>query len=236
MKKDNTVTIEYINRIANSMKECFTAFDIVMEIAQKYQSNNIKVTKKHILTQDNISIYFDGVHNENANKYRIIKDNRTYNLIAQDIPIIRNEDKHILAISLDDTQKTMTASIIVNNGYIVYSKTFNTVSTAQKHVRDFIKNFNDKYNEVTFAKWNEKYKLDDRPIGTDCDCPACRNYSRAYIRHLLKAKEMLGMRLCVIHNLYYYNHLMEEIRQAIDEDRYQQFKKEKLEGYSRAGK
>ena len=91
-------------------------------------------------------------------------------------------------------------------------------------------------NEGKLNLWNEKYKLDDRPIGIDCDCPACCNYSRAYIRHLLKAKEMLGMRLCVMHNLYYYNHLMEEIRQAIDEDRYAQFKAEKLEGYRRAGK
>ncbi len=91
-------------------------------------------------------------------------------------------------------------------------------------------------NEGKLNLWNEKYKLDDRPIGVDCDCPACRHYSRAYIRHLLKAKEMLGMRLCVMHNLYYYNHLMEEIRQAIDEDRYAQFKAEKLEGYRRAGK
>lgn len=79
--------------------------------------------------------------------------------------------------------------------------------------------------------WNEKYKLDDRPIGEDCQCPACRHYSRAYIRHLLKAKEMLGMRLCVLHNLYYYNHLMEEIRAALDEDRYDQYKKSRLEGY-----
>ncbi len=91
-------------------------------------------------------------------------------------------------------------------------------------------------NEGKLNLWNEKYKLDDRPIGVDCDCPACRHYSRAYIRHLLKAKEMLGMRLCVMHNLYYYNHLMKEIRQAIDEDRYAQFKAEKLEGYRRAGK
>ncbi len=91
-------------------------------------------------------------------------------------------------------------------------------------------------NEGKLNLWNEKYKLDDRPIGVDCDCPACRHYSRAYIRHLLKAKEMLGMRLCVMHNLYYYNHLMEEIRRAIDEDRYAQFKAEKLEGYRRAGK
>lgn len=86
-------------------------------------------------------------------------------------------------------------------------------------------------NEGKLNLWNEKYKLDDRPIAEDCGCPACRHYSRAYIRHLLKAKEMLGMRLCVLHNLYYYNHLMEEIRQALEEDRYPKFKVEKLEGY-----
>ena len=63
-----------------------------------------------------------------------------------------------------------------------------------------------------------------------CGCPACRRYSRAYIRHLLKAKEMLGMRLCVLHNLYFYNHLMEEIREAIEQRRYGEYKKQKLAG------
>ncbi|MGN0205149.1 MAG: tRNA guanosine(34) transglycosylase Tgt [Coprococcus sp.] len=79
--------------------------------------------------------------------------------------------------------------------------------------------------------FNAKYELDARPIEEGCQCPACRNYSRAYIRHLLKAKEMLGMRLCVLHNLYFYNHLMEEIRLAIREHRYSEFKKAKLEGF-----
>ena len=65
---------------------------------------------------------------------------------------------------------------------------------------------------------NEKYKLDQRPLEEGCQCPACKSYSRAYIRHLLKAKEMLGMRLMVLHNLYFYNHLMEEIRNALDEE------------------
>ena len=64
--------------------------------------------------------------------------------------------------------------------------------------------------------FNAKYELDDRPIEEGCQCPACRHYSRAYIRHLLKAKEMLGMRLCVLHNLYFYNHLMERIRDELD--------------------
>jgi queuine tRNA-ribosyltransferase len=79
--------------------------------------------------------------------------------------------------------------------------------------------------------FNKKYELDPRPIEEGCQCPACRSYSRAYIRHLLKAKEMLGMRLCVLHNLYFYNHLMEEIREAIEEHRYAEFKKSKLNGF-----
>lgn len=80
--------------------------------------------------------------------------------------------------------------------------------------------------------FNAKYELDERPIEEGCQCPACRSYSRAYIRHLLKAKEMLGMRLCVLHNLYFYNHLMEEIREAIEQGRYSQFKKEKIDRYN----
>ena len=76
---------------------------------------------------------------------------------------------------------------------------------------------------------NAKYVEDDRPIEEGCQCPACRRYSRAYIRHLHKSGEMLGLRLCVLHNLYFYNHLMEEIRLAIDEDRYSSFKKDLLE-------
>lgn len=78
--------------------------------------------------------------------------------------------------------------------------------------------------------FNAQYELDSEPIEPGCGCPACRNYSKAYIRHLLKAKEMLGMRLCVLHNLYFYNHLMEDIRLAIDEHRYSEFKRQTLAG------
>ena len=77
---------------------------------------------------------------------------------------------------------------------------------------------------------NAKYELDKRPIEEGCGCPACRSYSRAYIRHLFKAKEMLGMRLCVLHNLYFYNKMMEEIRDAIEHHRYAEYKAAKLDG------
>ena len=70
---------------------------------------------------------------------------------------------------------------------------------------------------------NEKYMADSRPIDEGCDCPACRHYSRAYIRHLIKAKETLGMRLCVLHNLYFYNDLMEKIREALDKEYFESF-------------
>ena len=82
---------------------------------------------------------------------------------------------------------------------------------------------------------NEKFKLDDRSIEEGCQCPACRDYSRAYIRHLIKAKEMLGMRLCVLHNLYFYNKMMEEIREAIANNNFQEYKKNKLAGFEEGG-
>ena len=78
--------------------------------------------------------------------------------------------------------------------------------------------------------FNQKYELDHSPIEEGCQCPACRSYSRAYIRHLLKAKEMLGMRLCTLHNLYFYNKMMEEIRDAIEEHRFAEYKAAKLAG------
>ena len=87
-------------------------------------------------------------------------------------------------------------------------------------------------NQGKINLFNAKYELDDSPIEEGCQCPACRTYSRAYIRHLLKAKEMLGMRLCVLHNLYFYNTMMEEIRDAIDAGCYKEYKEKKLAGMS----
>lgn len=91
-------------------------------------------------------------------------------------------------------------------------------------------------NKGKLNLFNAKYELDHRPIEETCHCPACQRYSRAYIRHLLKAKEMLGMRFCVLHNLYFYNKMMEEIRQALDEGRYAEYKKAKLAGFEENNK
>ena len=78
---------------------------------------------------------------------------------------------------------------------------------------------------------NARFETDERPIEEGCSCPACRRYSRSYIRHLLKAKEMLGLRLCVLHNLHFYNKMMADARDAILTDSFAEFKKRKLEGF-----
>lgn len=70
---------------------------------------------------------------------------------------------------------------------------------------------------------NAKYRTDDSPLDPECDCPVCRTYTKAYLRHLFKAEEMLGMRLCVMHNLYFYNNLMEKIRESLDNDTFEEF-------------
>ncbi len=89
-------------------------------------------------------------------------------------------------------------------------------------------------NKGKLNLFNRQYETDMRPIEEGCQCPTCRRYSRAYIRHLLKAKEMLGMRLCVLHNLYFYNTMMEEIRAALDAGQFAAYKAGKLEGMREA--
>ena len=86
-------------------------------------------------------------------------------------------------------------------------------------------------NQGKLNLFNQKHEKDMTPIAEDCNCPTCQKYSKAYIRHLLKAKEMLGMRLCVMHNLYYFNNLMTEIREALDKGEFAAYKKMRLEGY-----
>jgi queuine tRNA-ribosyltransferase len=80
---------------------------------------------------------------------------------------------------------------------------------------------------------NAKYKLDDGPIDPSCDCPVCRSFSRAYVRHLFAAEEMLGMRLAVMHNLYFYNELARRIRESLDNDAFDKFREMYSERLSR---
>lgn len=86
-------------------------------------------------------------------------------------------------------------------------------------------------NQGKLNLFNQKHEKDMSPIAEDCECPTCKQYSKAYIRHLLKAKEMLGMRLCVMHNLHYFNNLMTEIREALDKGEFTAYKKMRLDGY-----
>lgn len=90
-------------------------------------------------------------------------------------------------------------------------------------------------NQGKLNLFNQKFAKDMRPIEEGCACPACRTYSRAYVRHLLKAGEMLGMRLCVLHNLYFYNTMMEEIRATLDAGNFASYKAEKLYGMQQQG-
>lgn len=87
-----------------------------------------------------------------------------------------------------------------------------------------------KYGKINIL--NSKYELDSNPIDEGCQCPTCKHYTKGYIRHLFKAKEMLAMRLCVLHNLYFYNKLMEDIRNAIDGGYFHDFKAQKLEEWN----
>jgi queuine tRNA-ribosyltransferase len=89
-------------------------------------------------------------------------------------------------------------------------------------------------NQGKLNLMNAKYELDENPISSECNCPTCKTYSRAYIRHLFKAKEMLAMRLSVIHNLYFFNNMMEEIRTALDNGSFAQYKKMRLDGFKAA--
>lgn len=86
-------------------------------------------------------------------------------------------------------------------------------------------------NQGKLNLFNAKFELDDRPIAHDCNCPVCKTYSRAYIRHLFKAKEMLALRLCVLHNLYFFNNMMEEIRESLDNGDFASYKKMRLSGF-----
>ncbi len=139
-----------------------------------------------------------------------------YNIIEKTVPYLP-EDKPTYLMGVGTPANILEA---VDRGVDFFDCVYPTRNGRHGHAYT---------NHGKMNLFNAKYELDDRPIDDTCDCPVCRHYSRAYIRHLLKAKEMLGLRLMVTHNLYFYNTMMEEIRDAIEQGCYQEYKKKKLE-------
>lgn len=143
-----------------------------------------------------------------------------YRILDETVPYLP-QDKPIYLMGVGTPQNIIEA---VDRGVDFFDCVYPTRNGRHGHVYT---------NRGKLNLFNKKFELDDQPIEEGCGCPACAGgYSRAYIRHLLKAKEMLGLRFCVLHNLYFYNHLMEEIRDAIDADRYTDWKTQKLEALS----
>ena len=140
-----------------------------------------------------------------------------YNILEKTVPYLP-EDKPTYLMGVGTPVNILEA---VDRGVDFFDCVYPTRNGRHGHVYT---------NQGKLNMFNKKYELDHRPIEEGCQCPSCRSYSRAYIRHLLKAKEMLGMRLCVLHNLYFYNTMMSEIRQAIEEGNYKEYKKRKIDG------
>ena len=192
-----------------------------------------------------INVIFDQIKKDcNELGKSINGDNSTLfqlqrNLASANDEMVKAQQKNASEGSLEKIEANnkriseLNATILqYNDGMKTVNEKFTENDTAQraKHkeiteVDMVIRTINEKIN-----LFNQKYEKDMRPIEEGCQCPACRTYSRAYIRHLLKAKEMLGMRLCVLHNLYFYNTMMEEIRDALDQGRFNSYKEEKLYG------
>ena len=195
---------------------------------------------------------------ETAGNINILFTDKTGTLTKGELEVVKYVAGDLKEYSYFELIKTKLSQIVkisctINNASVYSSEKIVGGNITDKAILKFIKQNNLNYFKekvipfdskkkysgiiieeegcITIREANAKYEKDMRPIEEGCQCPACQKYSRAYIRHLLKAKEMLGMRLCVLHNLYFYNHLMEEIRDAISEHRYAEFKKATLEGF-----
>ena len=154
------------------------------------------------------------------------------------------ERKQIIAGKIDSHTSYRNVEILYDNQIFIDMfgiDLFEQYSYDQRKaiIEDSINRYNKDYIDKIFYEclspytndgklnlFNAKFELDERPIEEGCGCPACQRYSRAYIRHLFVAEEMLAMRLCVMHNLYFYNKLMERIRNALDEGRFEEFRRE----------
>lgn len=138
-----------------------------------------------------------------------------YNIIEKTVPYLPT-DKPVYLMGVGTPQNILEA---VERGVDFFDCVYPSRNGRHGHVYT---------NSGKLNLFNQKYEKDARPIEEGCMCPTCRSYSRAYIRHLLKAREMLGMRLCVLHNLYFYNTMMEEIRQSLDTGGFKNYKENKI--------
>lgn len=193
----------------NSLKETINKEQMLFGINQGGTYEDIRIEHAKTIAKMNLDGYAIGglaVGESHEDMYRII------DAVAPHLP----EDKPIYLMGVGLPRNILEA---VDRGVDFFDCVLPSRNGRHAHV--FTKG--GKINLL-----NAQYELDNRPIDENCNCPACRNYSRAYIRHLFKAKEMLAMRLCVLHNLYFYNNLMAEIRNAIDGDYFKEYKETKL--------
>ena len=197
----------------NSLPETINKHQMLLGINQGGLNEDIRIEHAKTIAQMDLDGYAIGglaVGESHEEMYRII------DAVVPNLP----EDKPIYLMGVGTPENILEA---VDRGVDFFDCVLPARNGRHGHV--FTKN--GKINLM-----NAKFELDKNPIDEGCNCPACRNYTRAYIRHLFKAKEMLAMRLCVLHNLYFYNNLMAEIREAIDGDYFKEFKEQKLKSWS----
>jgi len=196
----------------NSLEDTINQNQLLFGINQGGIHEDIRVEHAKVISEMNLDGYAIGglaVGESHEDMYRIIEAT---------VPFLP-EDKPTYLMGVGTPANILEA---VDRGVDFFDCVYPSRNGRHGHVYT---------NRGKLNLFNAKYELDSRPISEECNCPACRNYSRAYIRHLLKAKEMLGMRLCVLHNLHFYNNMMSEIREAIEEERYAEYKKMRLDGF-----
>lgn len=211
-------TTRWLERCKNEMKRLNTLPDTINKNQMLFAINqggtfaDIRIEHAKVIAEMNLDGYALGglaVGESHEEMYHIIEETTPY------LPV----DKPVYLMGVGTPANILEA---VERGVDFFDCVYPSRNGRHGHVYT---------NKGKLNLFNAKYELDSRPIEENCSCPACQRYSRAYIRHLLKAKEMLGMRFCVLHNLYFYNKMMEEIRQALDEGRYAEYKKAKLAGF-----